>query len=69
MQMEMDTLPELPLKQGKLCTRSYRNLGMAVIDFSSTTPGTDSVVDFFYHRKKSEDCFCNATGQEGLYKN
>lgn len=62
MQMVMDTLLEPPNRRN--CTRSYKNLRIAVIDFSSTASETDSSV-----LQRGENCFCNATGQEGLYKN
>lgn len=59
------TLPELLVNQGKAHTRSYGNLGMAVVDFSSTASETDTSLP---HKERQKLCFCNATGQGGFYK-
>lgn len=59
MQMVMDTLLELPVNQGKL----YQEL-------QKSGYGSDRFFQYCLRdRKKGENRFCNATGQEGLYKN
>lgn len=54
--MVTTTLPELLVNQGKSRTRSYRNLGMAVTDFSSTASEIDTSLPQKERRKLG---FCN----------
>lgn len=63
--MVTTTLPELLVSQGKSRTRSYRNLGMSVTDFSSTASEIDTSLP---QKERIKLGFCNTTGQGGLYK-
>lgn len=65
MQMVMATLPELLVNGDKPRTSSYRNPGMAAIDFPSAASETDPSLP---QKERWKLSFGNATGQGGLYK-